>query len=247
VSDLVSPNTQRDFQHFQTTDFLAKCRIETRATLFDISEVERCSVGDDLNVVGIPEIGIGPRDGGAVGDSNGLRKRGPKVRVCRAAIADEPAGVHVEVHEVGEAHTLRPRYRRCLAARQGSELIEVDWIRSLGFQVCVEEGGVANFIEGVAGDVRVPSAQSPPGCAQIATVLAMVQAGLGISLIPEMARNQGPDGSIVYRSLDGTRPRRTLALAMSRQRKSSRCVIELAKFIRDHRQKRAVLKAKKAS
>ena len=69
----------------------------------------------------------------------------------------------------------------------------------------------------------------------------MVQAGLGISLIPEMARNPGPDGSIVYRSLNGTRPRRTLALAMSLLRKSSRCVLELAKFIRDHRQKRAVL------
>jgi LysR family hydrogen peroxide-inducible transcriptional activator len=78
--------------------------------------------------------------------------------------------------------------------------------------------------------------------AQIATVLAMVQAGLGVSLIPEMARNQGPAGSVVYRSLDGAQPRRTLALAMSRQRKSSRCVLELATFIRDHRQKKAVLK-----
>lgn len=78
--------------------------------------------------------------------------------------------------------------------------------------------------------------------AQIATVLEMVQAGLGISLIPEMARQQGPDAGVVYRSLDGTRPRRTLALAMSRQRKSSRCVLEFSKFIRDHRQKKAVLK-----
>jgi LysR family transcriptional regulator, hydrogen peroxide-inducible genes activator len=60
--------------------------------------------------------------------------------------------------------------------------------------------------------------------------------GLGISLIPEMARNHGPEGGIVYRSLDGTPPRRTLALAMSRRRKASRCVLELAKFIRDHRQ-----------
>jgi LysR family hydrogen peroxide-inducible transcriptional activator len=78
--------------------------------------------------------------------------------------------------------------------------------------------------------------------AQIATVLAMFQSGLGVSLIPEMARNQGPAGSVVYRSLDGAQPRRTLALAMSRQRKSSRCVLELATFIRDHRQKKAVLK-----
>ena len=74
--------------------------------------------------------------------------------------------------------------------------------------------------------------------AQIGTVLAMVQAGLGISLIPEMARNRGPDEGVVSRSLDGVPPRRKIALAMSRQRKSSRCVAELAKFIRDHRQKK---------
>jgi len=83
--------------------------------------------------------------------------------------------------------------------------------------------------------------------AQIATVLAMVQAGLGISLIPEMARNRGPEGGIVYRSLDGIPPRRTLALAMSRRRKASRCVLELAKFIRDHRLNGVVLKPKRSS
>jgi LysR family hydrogen peroxide-inducible transcriptional activator len=76
--------------------------------------------------------------------------------------------------------------------------------------------------------------------AQIATVLAMVQAGLGISLIPEMAHDQRPDGSLVYRSLDGDRPRRTLALAMSRRRKPTRCVLELAKLICDHRAAEAV-------
>ena len=74
--------------------------------------------------------------------------------------------------------------------------------------------------------------------AQIGTVLAMVQAGLGISLIPQMACNQGPNGGVVYRSLDGVPPRRTVALAISRQRKSSRCVAEFAKFIRDYRQKK---------
>jgi DNA-binding transcriptional LysR family regulator len=77
---------------------------------------------------------------------------------------------------------------------------------------------------------------------QIATVLAMVQAGLGISLIPEMARDQGHAANIVFRSLDGVRPRRSLALAISRQRKSSRCVLELAKLIREQGQKRDVSK-----
>jgi LysR family transcriptional regulator, hydrogen peroxide-inducible genes activator len=68
--------------------------------------------------------------------------------------------------------------------------------------------------------------------AQIGTVLAMVQAGLGISLIPEMALAGAPREGIVYRSLDGVRPRRILALALPGQRKSSLCVIEFAKFVR---------------
>jgi LysR family hydrogen peroxide-inducible transcriptional activator len=69
--------------------------------------------------------------------------------------------------------------------------------------------------------------------AQIGTVLAMVQAGLGISLIPEMAFPSAPKSGIVYRSLDGLRPRRVLALALPGQRKQSLCASEFAKFVRD--------------
>jgi LysR family transcriptional regulator, hydrogen peroxide-inducible genes activator len=68
--------------------------------------------------------------------------------------------------------------------------------------------------------------------AQIGTVLAMVKAGLGISLIPEMALPSAPKEGIVYRSLDGIPPRRALALALSGQRKSGLCVIEFTKFVR---------------
>jgi LysR family hydrogen peroxide-inducible transcriptional activator len=70
--------------------------------------------------------------------------------------------------------------------------------------------------------------------AQIGTVLAMVEAGLGISLIPEMAREHGPEEGIVYRSLTGVRPKRPIALAISNQRKVSRGTIELSKFIREN-------------
>src|ERR1700758_3327273 len=69
--------------------------------------------------------------------------------------------------------------------------------------------------------------------AQVGTVLAMVKAGLGISLIPEMAREHGHEEGIVYRSLDGTPPRRSIVLAVSSQRKPSRGIVELSKFIRD--------------
>jgi LysR family transcriptional regulator, hydrogen peroxide-inducible genes activator len=68
---------------------------------------------------------------------------------------------------------------------------------------------------------------------QITTVLAMIQAGLGISLIPEMASPRSAKEGIVCRSLDGLRPRREIALALSRERKPSLCVLELTKFVRD--------------
>lgn len=72
--------------------------------------------------------------------------------------------------------------------------------------------------------------------AQIGTVLAMVQAGLGISLIPEMALSGAPKDGIVYRPLHGLRPRRVIALALCAQRKASLCVVEFAKFVRSERQ-----------
>jgi LysR family transcriptional regulator, hydrogen peroxide-inducible genes activator len=70
---------------------------------------------------------------------------------------------------------------------------------------------------------------------QISTVLAMIQAGLGISLIPEMALPRSAKEGIAYRSLDGLKPRRVLALAQPRERKPSLCVLALAKFVRDER------------
>ena len=71
--------------------------------------------------------------------------------------------------------------------------------------------------------------------AQIGTVLAMVQVGLGISLIPEMALPGAPKDGIVYRSLDGLKPRRVIALALSGQRKPSLCAGEFTKFVRAKR------------
>ena len=68
---------------------------------------------------------------------------------------------------------------------------------------------------------------------QISTVLAMIKAGLGISLIPEMASPLSEKEGIVSRSLHGLRPRREIALALSRERKPSLCVLELTKFVQD--------------
>jgi LysR family hydrogen peroxide-inducible transcriptional activator len=68
---------------------------------------------------------------------------------------------------------------------------------------------------------------------QISTVLGMIQAGLGISLIPEMASPRSSKEGIVCRSLDDLKPRRPLALALSGERKPSLCVLEFTKFLRD--------------
>jgi LysR family transcriptional regulator, hydrogen peroxide-inducible genes activator len=70
---------------------------------------------------------------------------------------------------------------------------------------------------------------------QISTVLAMMRTGLGISLIPEMASPPSAKDGVVCRSIDGLRPRREIALALSRERKPSLCVLELTKFVRDRR------------
>jgi LysR family transcriptional regulator, hydrogen peroxide-inducible genes activator len=68
---------------------------------------------------------------------------------------------------------------------------------------------------------------------QISTVLAMIQAGLGISLIPKMALPHSSSEGIVCRSLDGLKPQRVLALALFRERKPSLCVREFTKFVQD--------------
>ena len=108
VRDLVSPNAKRDLKHFQMPHLLTHGRVETRAALLDISEVKGCGIGDHLNMVGMSvEVGIGSGDGGDVVEGDRLGKRGAEVRIGCAAIANEPTGVDVEVHEVGEATDTR--------------------------------------------------------------------------------------------------------------------------------------------
>ena len=68
---------------------------------------------------------------------------------------------------------------------------------------------------------------------QIATVQALVRAGLGISLIPEMARDRPAPQGLVYRSLDGPKPSRPIVLALPRHQKPSPAVTALAEFLRE--------------
>ncbi len=68
---------------------------------------------------------------------------------------------------------------------------------------------------------------------QVGTVQAMVRAGLGISLVPQMACREPLGKGIAYRALDGTRPRRPLVLALSRERKPGAAVLEVARRLRE--------------
>lgn len=70
--------------------------------------------------------------------------------------------------------------------------------------------------------------------AQIETVQALVQAGLGISLIPKMARRPDNAGHPVYRSLSAPRPARTIVALWLRQRPPGRAVKEFLKCLVAH-------------
>lgn len=69
--------------------------------------------------------------------------------------------------------------------------------------------------------------------AQIATIQAMVQSGMGISLIPHMARQANSSKGIVYRSLNGVRPQREILLVRAAQRKLSAAAEAFRALVRE--------------
>ena len=122
--------------------------------MLDVSEVEGCGVGDDLDEVGIVQIRIVERDGSAVLDVDGLGiAAAAEVGVALTSIAGEPAGVDIEVQKVGQAARVGGASGEGLGALQDAELFEVDGVGAFGDKVSVEKLGVAVFVERVAGDV----------------------------------------------------------------------------------------------
>jgi LysR family transcriptional regulator, hydrogen peroxide-inducible genes activator len=69
---------------------------------------------------------------------------------------------------------------------------------------------------------------------QLTTVQELVALGHGISLIPEMARRLDHDPRRVYRSLDGPRPRRTIAMCWNPDRYQSKLLKHLMANLRQH-------------
>lgn len=71
-------------------------------------------------------------------------------------------------------------------------------------------------------------------CAQVATLKQFVSAGLGISLLPQLARLPGDSGSLVYLRLTGSVPTRELVVIRHLQRYQSRGAEQFLVQLREH-------------
>lgn len=70
-------------------------------------------------------------------------------------------------------------------------------------------------------------------CAQVRTVKLLVQQGLGISILPQLAR-QDHDRDLVYLRLTGAQPTRDLAIIRHMQRYQSRGAEQFLTLLREH-------------
>jgi LysR family hydrogen peroxide-inducible transcriptional activator len=89
---------------------------------------------------------------------------------------------------------------------------------------------------------RAHECQPPIACrnAQIATMLALVEKGLGITLLPEMAVQQKPGGKIVYRLLTEDPPRRTIGVLWRKHRYHSAATMRFLEMLRSQFAKRGI-------
>ncbi len=71
-------------------------------------------------------------------------------------------------------------------------------------------------------------------CAQVATLKRFVSAGLGISLLPQLARLPDDRGALVYLRLTGSEPTRELVVIRHLQRYQSRGAEQFLALLREH-------------
>ena len=71
-------------------------------------------------------------------------------------------------------------------------------------------------------------------CTQVATLKRFVAAGLGISLLPQLARHEEDRESLVYLRLSGAEPRRELVVIRHLQRYQTRGAEEFLALLREH-------------
>lgn len=68
---------------------------------------------------------------------------------------------------------------------------------------------------------------------QLATIQNLVAAGLGLSFVPRMATTNTIGGKVVYRSLNGDKPKRTIGLGYNPYRYQSQLLSNFTKGIRE--------------
>ena len=111
VSDLISTDAKGDLKHLRIRHFLTHGCVKTGAALLNVSKVKGRYIGDCLNVVVAEKVGVGcavevgivSRNGGDSAESDRLGKAGAEVWIGCAAVANVPAGVDVQMHEVRKA------------------------------------------------------------------------------------------------------------------------------------------------
>src|ERR1700722_19743753 len=111
MSNFVSADAEGDLEHLGIRNFLTQCCIETRAALLDVPKVEGGDVRDRLNVLVTGKVGIWSaveivvvsRNSRDVLEGERLRKARAEVWIGSAAVANVPASVYVEMHDVGKA------------------------------------------------------------------------------------------------------------------------------------------------
>ena len=69
--------------------------------------------------------------------------------------------------------------------------------------------------------------------AQLETIHALVMAGLGISLVPAMARTKGRDAKVVYRSLEKPRPTRSVMALWRKEHHHHKAADAFLKILRE--------------
>src|SRR2546430_7859805 len=140
---------------------LSEGGVEAGPPLLDKPKMETRRVGDRLEVIrdgwGSPrfkalQVIIGSRNRRKLPltqTRDGLSERVPEIGVLRAAaVARPPAGVHRELHEVGEPSLVLECACR-LTALQRAKLIQIDGIGALRNQVRIDEREVADLILGI--------------------------------------------------------------------------------------------------
>lgn len=70
-------------------------------------------------------------------------------------------------------------------------------------------------------------------CTQVATVKTLVGLGLGISILPKIAREPGDQNKLIYRNLSGSAPQREIAMVRHLQRYQSRGAQQFIRVLRD--------------